>query len=135
VGQARIRVSADRGIHLKQALAMIAMAFGLALCASTESSAQYLTGAGRENFIKGTTSACMRAKANSEETKTIPNSLFEGNCRCYANALANKITIIDMQSDNKAVTGPILKAAAAACYQAMKAEALGLYNAGQYPKQ
>jgi len=120
---------------LKQALAIIAMSLGLALCASTECPAQYLTGSARENFIKGTTGACMRAKANSEETKTIPNSLFEGNCRCYANTLAEKITAADMQSDNKAVKGPILKAAAATCYQAMRAEALGLYKAGQYPRQ
>jgi hypothetical protein len=119
----------------KQTLAIVAMVFGLALGASTECPAQYLTGSARENFIKSTTSACMRAKANSEETRAIPNSLFEGNCRCYANALADKITLADMQSDNKAVTGPILKAAAATCYQAMKAEARGLYNAGQYPKQ
>jgi hypothetical protein len=114
---------------------MIAMSFGLALGASTECPAQYLTGSARANFIKGTTSACMRSKANSEETKTIPNSLFEGNCRCYANTLVEKITVADMQSDNRAATGPIQKAAAAACYQAMKAEALGLYKAGQYPKQ
>jgi hypothetical protein len=120
---------------LKQALAITAMAFGLVLCASTECPAQYLTGSARENFIKGTTGACMRAKGNSAETQTIPNSLFEGNCRCYANTLADKITAADMQSDNKAVTAPIQKAAAATCYQAMKAEALGLYKAGQYPKQ
>ena len=112
------------------------MAFGLALCASTESLAQYLTGSAREHFIRATTNACMRAKANSEQTKTIPNSLFEGNCRCYANALADKITIVDMQSDNKAVTGPILKAAAKTCYQAMKAEGAGPCTMlGQYPKQ
>jgi hypothetical protein len=135
VRHTRFRVGADRGIDLKQALAIVAIAFGLALGASTECPAQYLTGSARENFIRGTTNACMRTKANSEETKTIPNSLFEGNCRCYANTLADKITIADMQSDNKAVTGPILKAASTTCYQAMKAEALGLYNAGQYPKQ
>jgi hypothetical protein len=120
---------------LKQALVIIAMVFGLALGASTECPAQYLTGSARENFIKGTTSACMRTKPNSEETKTIPNSLFEGNCRCYANTLAEKITAADMQSDNRAVTAPIQQAAAATCYRAMKAEALGLYKAGQYPKQ
>jgi hypothetical protein len=120
---------------LKQVLAIVAIAFGLALCASTASFGQYLTGPARENFIRATTNACMRTKANSEETKMIPNSLFEGNCRCYANALADKITIVDMQSDNKAATGPIQQAAAVTCYKAMKAEALGLYNAGQYPKQ
>jgi hypothetical protein len=120
---------------LKQALAIVAMALGLALCASAECRAQYLTGSARENFIKGTTGACMRAKGNAEETRTIPNSLFEGNCRCYANTLAEKITAADMQSDNRAVTAPIQQAAAAACYRAMKAEALGLYKAGQYPKQ
>jgi hypothetical protein len=103
--------------------------------ASTESLAQYLTGSAREDFIKGTTDGCMRAKINDEEAKIIPNSLFEGHCRCYANALADKIKITDMQSDNKAVTDPIVKASASTCYQAMKAEALRLYNAGQYPKQ
>jgi hypothetical protein len=127
--------SGYQGFDVKRALAITAMAIGLVLGAGTECSAQYLTGSARENYIKGTTSACMRTKANSEETKTIPNSLFEGNCRCYANALADKITVADMQSGNTAVTGPILKAAAATCYQAMKAEALGLYRAGQYPKQ
>jgi hypothetical protein len=49
--------------------------------------------------------------------------------------LGDKIRITDMQSDNKAVTDPIVKTAAMACYQAMKAEPLRLYNAGQYPKQ
>jgi hypothetical protein len=135
VRHVRFRVSADRGFDLKQALASFAIVFGLALCASTECPAQYLTGSARENFIRGTTSACMRSKTSSEQTKTIPNSLFEGNCRCYANTLAEKITVADMQSNNVAATEPIRKAAAATCYQAMKAEAQGLYNAGQYPKQ
>jgi len=102
---------------------------------STESLAQYLTGSAREDFIKGTANGCMRAKINDAEAKIIPNSLFEGHCRCYANALADKIKVTDMQSDNKAVSDPIVKAAALTCYQAMKAEALRLYNAGQYPKQ
>jgi hypothetical protein len=96
---------------------------------------KYLTGSAREDFIKETASGCMRAKINDEESKIIPNSLFEGHCRCYANALADKITIADMRSDNKTVTDPIVKAAALTCYQAMKTEALRLYNAGQYPKQ
>ena len=52
-----------------------------------------------------------------------------------ANALADKIKIIDVEPENRAVTAPITKAAAASCYQGMKAEALRLYNAGQYPKQ
>ncbi len=114
---------------------VVLLAALFALCASTESLAQYLTGSGRENFIRSTANGCMRAKINDEEGKIIPNSLFEGHCRCYANALADKLTIADMQSDNKAVTDPIVKAAALTCYQAMKAEALRLYNAGQYPKQ
>ena len=44
--------------------------------------------------------------------------------------LADKITMADMQADNKAVTDPIVKAAALSCYQAMKAEALHLYIQG-----
>jgi hypothetical protein len=120
---------------MKQALAVVVMACGLALCATTESLAQYLTGSAREDFIRGAVNSCMRAKISDEEAKIIPNSLFEGHCRCYANALADKIKITDLQTDNKAVTDPIVKAAATSCYQAMKAEALRLYNAGQYPKQ
>jgi len=120
---------------MKQALVVVAMACGMALCASTESLAQYLTGSAREDFIRGTANGCMRAKINDEEAKIIPNSLFEGHCRCYANILADKIAIADMKSDNKAVTDPIVKSAALSCYQAMKAETLRLYNAGQYPKQ
>jgi hypothetical protein len=120
---------------MKRDIAVVAMACGLALCASTESFAQYLTGSARENFIRATANGCMRAKKNDKEADVIPNSLFEEHCRCYANILADKITIADMQSDNKAVTSPIVKAAALSCYQAMKTEALRLYNAGQYPKQ
>jgi hypothetical protein len=118
---------------MKRALAVVTMIFGLAVCASTQCPAQYLTGSAREDFIRGTTKTCMQAKANDKETKDIPDSLFEGNCRCYANALAEKIGVADMR--NKAVTEPIAKAAATTCYRAMKTEALGLYKAGQYPKQ
>jgi hypothetical protein len=102
---------------------------------SNSSASQHLTGPARENFVKETANGCMQAKINDAETKIIPNSLFEGHCRCYANALADKLTIADIRSDNKAVNDPIVKATALACYQAMKAEALRLYNAGQYPKQ
>ena len=77
----------------------------------------------------------MQAKPNSKETRDIPDSLFEGNCRCYANTLAEKITVADMRSGNRTMTDPITKAASAACYRAMQAEAQGLYKAGQYPKQ
>lgn len=120
---------------MKQTLVVVAMIGGLALCASTESLAQYLSGSAREDFIRGTVNGCMRAKINDEEAKIIPNSLFEGHCRCYASVLADKLKVADMQADNKAVTDPIVKAAALSCYQAMKTEALRLYNAGQYPKQ
>jgi len=123
---------------MKQAMAVVTIACGLALCATTVSLAQYqyLTGSAREDFIRGAVNGCMREKIKDQEASVIPNSLFERHyCRCYANALADKIKIIDLQSDNTAVTDPIAKAAAATCYQSMKAEALRLYNAGQYPKQ
>jgi hypothetical protein len=70
---------------------------------SNSSVSQYLTGSAREDFIKDTPNGCMRAKINDEEAKIVPNSLFEGHCRCYASALADKLTIADMRSDNKAV--------------------------------
>jgi hypothetical protein len=102
---------------------------------SNFSVSQHLTGSAREDFIRETASGCMRAKINDEEAKIIPNTLFERHCRCYAKALADKFTIDDIRSDNKAVTDPIVKDAATTCYQAMKAEALRLFKAGQYPKQ
>jgi hypothetical protein len=120
-------------IGMKRALAFVTIIFAGTVFAGTESLAQYLTGAAREDFIRGTTKSCMQTKPNSKETRDVPDSLFEGNCRCYANALAEKIAAADMR--NPAVTEPITKAAAAACYRNMKAEALGLYKAGQYPKQ
>ena len=120
---------------MKRRLAFIAMACGLALWASTESFAQYLTGSGRQDFVRGAVNGCMREKANDHEMDILPNSIGGFYCRCYANALADKIKVIDMEPENKAVTDPITKAAAISCYQAMKAEALRLYNAGQYPKQ
>jgi hypothetical protein len=122
--------------NMKQVLAVVAMVCGLALCTSTESLAQYLTGSAREDFVRGAVNGCMREKLKDQEASVIPNSLFERHyCRCYANALADKIKIIDLEPENKPVTDPITKTAATSCYQAMKAEALRLYNAGQYPKQ
>jgi hypothetical protein len=77
----------------------------------------------------------MREKAKDHEFDVIPNSIAAYYCRCYANTLADKIKIIDMEPENKVATDPITKAATMSCYQVMKAEALRLYNAGEYPKQ
>jgi hypothetical protein len=125
----------SEALPMKHSLTVSAMTAALLMCAATDSSAQYLAGAAREHFVKGTAAGCLRGIINDEDAKIIPKSLLEGHCRCYANALADKIRITDMQSDNRAVTDPVVKAATLACYQAMKAEALRLYNAGQYPKQ
>lgn len=122
---------------MRRVFAVIGVAGGLIIGASTTSFAQYLTGPARENFIKSTAAGCIRAKAtaNDPDVNLIPNSLYEGYCRCYATMLADKLKVSDMEADNKAVTDPIVKASGASCYQTMKAEALRLYNAGQYPKQ
>jgi len=120
---------------MQRALAVFTIVFASMVCAGTQSVAQYLSGSAREDFIRSTARSCMQAKPNSKETRDIPDSLFEGNCRCYANALAEKLTVADMRSGNTAATAPIMQAAAATCYRAMKAEAAGLYKAGQYPKQ
>jgi hypothetical protein len=96
---------------------------------------QHLSGSARDAFMQSTASGCMRAKIAEEEFKVIPNSLFAGYCSCYANALADKLAVDDIHSDNKSTTDPIMKAATSTCYEAMKAEALSLYRAGRYPKQ
>lgn len=120
---------------MKRALAGVTIIFASVVCAGTQGFAQYLTGSAREDFIKSTAKSCMQTKPNNKETRDIPDSLFEGNCRCYANALAEKLTAADIRSGNTAATAPIMQAAAATCYRNMKAEAAGLYKAGQYPKQ
>jgi hypothetical protein len=120
---------------MKRALAAVTIIFASVVCFGSQSLAQYLTGSAREDFIRGTTKSCMQAKPNNKETRDIPDSLFEGNCRCYANALAEKLPVADMRSGNRAAIDPITKAASSTCYRAMKAEAAGLYKAGQYPKQ
>jgi hypothetical protein len=122
---------------MKHALAVVVMACGLIFYGNHQGLAQYLTGPAREDFVKSTAAGCIqaKAKANDPDVNVIPNSLYEGYCRCYANLLADKLKIPDMEADNRAVTDPIVKASGLSCYQAMKAEALRLYNAGQYPKQ
>ena len=120
---------------MKQALAGVTIVFVVTVCAATQCRAQYMAGSAREDFIKSTARSCMQTKSNNKETRDIPDSLFEGNCRCYANALAEKLTVADIRSGNTAATAPIMQAAAATCYRNMKAEAAGLYKAGQYPKQ
>jgi hypothetical protein len=42
---------------------------------STESSAQYLTGSAREDFIKGTASGCMQAKINEPNLQVLHHVL------------------------------------------------------------
>jgi hypothetical protein len=87
---------------MKQVLAVVVMACGLAFCATTESSAQYLTGSAREDFIRGAVNGCMSEKVKDQEASVIPNSLFEKHyCRCYANTLADNIRIIDLEPENK----------------------------------
>lgn len=122
---------------MRRAFAVFGIAGGLAIGTSPASLAQYLTGSVRENFVKSTAAGCIRAKAtaNDPDANLIPNSLYEGYCRCYASVLADKLKVSDIESDNRTVTDPIVKAAGTSCYHAMKAEALRLYNAGQYPKR
>ncbi|MBB4377060.1 hypothetical protein [Bradyrhizobium sp. SBR1B] len=124
-----------RSFPMKSFSTVIPVAVGLSLCGAPNSVAQYLAGSAREDFVNGAINGCVRDKDSADERKVVPNSLFSGYCRCYPNGLADRIKIADMQSDNKAATDPIVKTVATACYQAMKAEALRLYNAGQYPKQ
>ncbi|UGY04101.1 hypothetical protein [Bradyrhizobium quebecense] len=113
-----------------------AIATGLILAASVQvATAQYLTGAPRENFIKGVVGGCMREKLKDEESKVIPNSLFErAYCRCYATTLADHIPAVELTMNSPTDT-PVTRAASQTCYQSMKAEAVKLYQEGRYPKE
>jgi hypothetical protein len=125
----------EASFGMKRTLAVLTIVSASVVCFGSQSLAQYLTGSAREDFIRSTAKSCMQTKPNNKETRDIPDSLFEGNCRCYANALAEKLTAADIRSGNTAATAPIMQAASSTCYRAMKAEAAGLYKAGQYPKQ
>lgn len=122
---------------MKRALVVIVTIFVLVLCTTTHGLAQYLTGSAREEFVNSTAAGCIQAKAktNDPDINLVPNSLYQRYCRCYANMLADKLKVADMEADNKTVTDPIVKTAGTVCYQALKTEALRLFNAGQYPKQ
>ena len=120
---------------MKRALTSLGIFLAVAICSATPSFAQYLSGSARDDFIKTTTRSCMQAKPNNKETRDIPDSLFEGNCRCYANTLADQIAAADIRSGNRAAIDPVARAASTTCYRNMQYEAQGLYKAGQYPKQ
>jgi hypothetical protein len=104
-----------------------------ALLYATQGHSQYLTGSDREQFIRSAAGGCLRAKIADTEFKVVPNSLVAGYCQCYASTIADKIPASQLATIP--LTDPIITNASAVCYQAMKAEAIRLYNIGQYPKQ
>lgn len=92
-------------------------------------------GCGKGDLIQGVVGGCMREKLKDQESKVIPNSLFErAYCRCYANTLADRIPAVEL-SINSPTDSLVTRAASQACYQSMKAEAMKLYQEGRYPKQ
>jgi hypothetical protein len=121
------------GIEVKRAAIVTGLI--ILIASSQMASAQYLTGASRESFIQGVVGGCMREKQKDEETKVIPNSVFErAYCRCYASALADHVPAVEL-SMNSPTDTPVTRAASQTCYQSMKAEAIKLYQEGRYPKQ
>lgn len=120
------------GIEVKQAIVVAGL---ILIACSRVATAQYLTGGSRETFIQGVVDGCMREKLRDEESRVIPNSLFERSyCRCYAATLADRIPAAEL-SMNSPTDTPVTRVASQTCYQSMKAEAIKLYQQGRYPKQ
>ncbi len=102
---------------------------GLALCTLTsinEGMAQYLTGVDRASFIAGTVNGCMRGYG-TEGTDQMPRPLFEQYCRCYADGLADRLSMKELRDENPAIVKPVIQAEGRRCYQAMKDEAIRNY--------
>jgi hypothetical protein len=124
------RCRANGGDEMKTSWLMLAVFMWPAFPAS----AQYLTGANRAEFMRGSVASCMRGKANDPDMKVIPDSLVQRYCDCYSNGIADSVTVAQMQKNDPAADEPFIKREGMRCYQAMKDEALRLYKAGQYPK-
>ena len=103
---------------------------GLAPCAMvfvsiSEGRAQYLTGADRASFIAGAVNGCMR-KYGTEGTAKIPRPLFEQYCGCYANGVADRLSMSEIKAENPAVVDPVIQAESKRCQEAMKNQVMKL---------
>jgi hypothetical protein len=79
--------------------------------------AQYLTGKDRSDFVVGAVNSCVGSKDIHPLTSRLPMSFVEQYCRCYANGLADHVSIRDLEADDPAVTGPMAQAEAKRCYE------------------
>jgi hypothetical protein len=112
------------------------LALGITLFIPFDAFAQYLSGTAKEQFIRANVASCMREKLKSEDAKVIPDSLFErAYCRCYVNALVDRVPAIELLSPSSPTDTPVTRASAQLCYQSMKEEAIRLYREGRYPKE
>jgi hypothetical protein len=85
---------------------------------------QYLTGTDRSSFVEGAINGCMRPKNTDPLTAAVPMDLFAEYCRCYANGVADRVSINDLKANNRAVTDPIGRDVTKVCYEAMKSAAI-----------
>ena len=99
------------------------LTLGLLFCALSinEGVAQYLTGAERDAFVGGAMSTCLRGLGMAAAAQ-IPLPLFQQYCRCYAAALADHVTIKDLEDDNPAILQPVFQAESKRCFENMKDE-------------
>ena len=82
--------------------------------------AQQLTGAARSALIESTMNSCERGKGMQPATAAVPATAWTEYCRCFGNAVADRVTMNDVkagpsglvpiaQAAEKDCAGPLLK--------------------------
>jgi hypothetical protein len=104
---------------------LITIATLIAVLVSSHAQSQYLTGSERASFVAGHFGACV-ARYGKNKTSAAVKAMIKDYCRCYSNGLADRMSVKDMESDDRAV--PIVREVLKACYdekvEPAKAEAL-----------
>lgn len=101
------------------------------MMAASPASAQYLVGNERAEFIRGVLSQCNGDLPRDPELKVVPAQMINDACKCYASRLADTLTKDQMQKDDQAVIGPVIKRSMKTCYDEVKADFIRRYNYGK----
>jgi hypothetical protein len=88
---------------------------------SADSNTEYLSGSDRTDFVAGTVNSCV--KQAEMKANVIPRPSAEEYCKCYANGLADRLTMKELKEANSAVVDPVIQTEGKRCYQVIKDEA------------
>jgi hypothetical protein len=89
---------------------------------TAESNTDYLSGNDRTDFVAGTVNSCMK-QYEIKGSGVIPRPFAEEYCKCYANGLADRLTMKELREANSAVVDPVVQTEGKRCYQVIKDDA------------